>query len=108
MKKAVFILQPTTQNGIKGYIVKGWENVLKKEELPKEYFYKAPTFFAMEKKIVIGYLFGAFPMQVQIIKDDFLSKYEWEKSYQLMLQAGHRLGEILKEQRKPKTIRMEI
>ena len=110
MKKAVFILLPTTKDNIEGYIVKGWENVLKYRELPEEYCDKWHVFAFWETqdgKAIFIQLEEKMP--VCIVKEMFCSKEDWNKwYYQPMLQAGHRLSKILEEQRKPKIIRVEI
>jgi len=114
MKKAVFILQPTIQNGVDGYIVKGWENVLQYKELPEEYFKGYPIFYYVvidyeitnKNKIVItgspcSYL-------IDLYKDMFFDKKYWSEILEILQQAGHRLSQILEEQRKPEVIRVEI
>jgi hypothetical protein len=104
-KKATFILLPTTKDNIEGFVVKGWENVLKRNELPERYFFHYPLFHEVDGDITIDKSFGeAFFLK----KGDFVSKEKWDYIYQSMLQAGHRLSKILEEQRKPKEIRVEI
>ena len=101
MKKAVFYLEPTTINGVDGYIIRGWKNVLSWQELPQEYNTKAPCFsenrgfIAVGKKDRIYFLY----------KDMFVSKESWDEIYHIMKQAGQRLSDIL---HKPKIIEVEI
>ena len=104
MKKAVFYLEPTTKDEIEGYIVRGWENVLESKQLPMEYLQGKPLFVAVKDciKICDGTTVFSFT------KNALFSKADWNNLYSLMLQAGHRLSKILKEQRKPEIVKFEI
>jgi hypothetical protein len=102
MKKAMFYLEPTTQDGREGYIVRGWKNVLKARELPDEYFRDFPFFYLSgEGDIKVGTPSDS----IYIERNEFFTKAGWGKLYSYMLQAGHRLSKIL---HKPKIIEVEI
>ena len=109
MKKAAFYLEPTTLRGEEGYIIRNWENVLKERELPVEYFDGFPFFYLDDggDVKVRGKLINPLtPYTYYLIKNDFIDERVWEKIHKLLIESGHRLSEILKEQRKP--IRVEI
>jgi hypothetical protein len=103
MKKAVFYLEETTQDGKEGYIVRGWKNVLKAKELPNEYFTGLPFFYLSDKGDIIKVAISFDSIYIE--KNKFFTKAGWDKLYSYMLDAGHRLSKIL---HKPKIIKVEI
>jgi hypothetical protein len=101
MKKAVFYLEPTIRDGVEGYIIRDWKNVLSWKQLPYEYNMKFPCF--AENR---GYIEISNKGRVYFIfKDMFVSTDSWNECYRIMRQAGQRLSDIL---HKPKIIKVEI
>jgi hypothetical protein len=106
MKKAVFYLQPTVLKGVDGYVVKGWENVLTRDRLPKEYFKGYPYFYQeFDKVIIIPMEASPFCYTIRVGDAYWFSKQYWNGMYNLMKEAGRRLSKILQ---KPKMIKVEI
>jgi hypothetical protein len=101
MKRAIFYLEPATKDGVEGYIVKGWENVLPAKRLPYEYYMMTPNFVNKGDFILIADYGSAF----FITRGMFLSLKDWDVCYRVMLQAGRRLSEIL---HRPKIIKVKI
>ena len=107
-KEAYFDLLPTILNGVSGYIVCDWENVLDTDETPLKYKIGDGAYFISvnnNREILIIDALNTFRY---IRRGDFVSKELWKNYLSVMINAGHRLTQILREERKSKMIRFKI
>ena len=107
-KEAYFDLLPTVLNGISGYIVCDWKNVLDTDRTPLKYKIGDGTYFVAvndNREILIIDALNTFRY---IRRGDFISKELWRNYFSVMINAGHRLAQIFKEERKSKIIRFKI
>ena len=101
MKRAVFYLEPT------GYIVKGWKNIKYYNELPDEYLKGYPNFYLSNLSCqIIGHFDGCHTNAITV--GDYFCEQSWDMYLRDMREAGHRLGEVLKEKNKPKIVAFKI
>ena len=107
-KEAYFDLLPTILNGVSGYIVCDWKNVLDTDETPLKYKIGDGVYFISvnnNREILIIDALNTFRY---IRRGDFISKELWKNYLSIMIQAGHRLTQILREERKSKMVRFKI
>jgi len=105
-KKAYFDLLPTVLNGISGYIVYDWKNILDTDGTPLKYRIGDGAYFVSvdnNREILIIDELNTFRY---IRRGDFISKELWKNYLSIMIQAGHRLTQILREERR--MVRFEI
>ena len=107
-KEAYFDLLPTVLNGVSGYIVYDWKNILDTDGTPLKYKIGDGAYFVAvndNREILIIDALNTFRY---IRRGDFISKELWINYISVMINAGDRLTQILREERKSKIIRFEI
>ena len=88
----IFTEKINGENGSKMYMVTGFENVYKKEDLPDEYLGADPCYYLYSDCIK---LYPVHSSELDISKNDIFYKEEWENTIiPAMKKAGERLIKI--------------
>jgi len=100
-KRAIFYCQRVIENGKECIQINGWENVLKRDELPEEYFEDHPYFHPAYYDDDLILVYANWGKIFEVYYHKVLSLEDWNKLYNddgtgILQVAGERLSKILK------------